>query len=159
MLISESDLYSNNFDTIKEWAESNDPNVFLGRGTPLGLACFEGKIKTVKMLVANGASPNFASNEGWTPLIFASNDCRVNVIKYLISIGADIKASDSKGQNALHHLCFCHSNENTVAAFQLIEAGIDLDSKNVDGKRACDLAEENKQFLCNYDVFIDMVTP
>ncbi len=157
-LISEKDFYSNNFEAIRKWSENNDPNVWLGRATPLGLASFEGKIKTVKMLVKNGASPNFASKNSWTPLIFASNDCRVNVIKYLISIGADVNAVDNKGQTALHHLCFSHRKDNTVAAYQLIEAGIDIDAKNLEGKRASDLAKENKDFIPNYNIFLDMIT-
>ena len=157
-MISESDIYNNNFETIHEWAKNNNTNVPLGSGTPLGLACFEGKIKTVKMLVKYGSDPNYCYGKNWSPLIYASNNCRVNVIKYLLSIGADIHATDNHGNTALHHLCFCHRNDVTVAAFQLIKAGVDIHAKNSDGKLAKDLAEENEKFLRHYKVFVDMLT-
>ncbi len=158
-MISKTDLFRNDFEKIKLWAESNDPNKAFDKGTPLGLASFEGKIKTVKMLVKNGANPNFTGPDLWTPLIFAANDCRVNVIKYLLSIGADVNLADSRGQTPLHHLCFCARKENTVAAYELIHAGVDVQAKNTDGKTAYELAEDNKSHIRNYEIFREMIQP
>jgi ankyrin repeat protein len=159
-MITKVDFFRNNFEAIKNFAENNNPNVMLpGNGTPLGLACFQGKIKTVKCLVQNGADPNFPDKNGWTPLIYAANDCRVNIIRYLLSVGADINRTDSKSRTALHHLCFCHRKDNVEAAKILIDAGIHIYAKDADGKLAIDAAEDNQRFIPNYSEFHKIIAP
>lgn len=156
-MITESDIYSNNFEAIKSWAENNEPDVPLGNGTPLGLACFQGKIKTVKMLISAGASVNYSNDNGWTPLKFSSNDCRLNVIKFLLKNGAEVNATDCKGQTALHHLCFSNRRDNVSALQELLRFGADASAKNIDGLTPKDLAAKNKKTICSYDEFVSML--
>ena len=46
-----------------------------------------------------------------------------------------------------------------AAAYDLIEAGIDLSTKNSDGKQAFELAKENEGRICNFDMLIRIITP
>ncbi|RAK98716.1 ankyrin, partial [Aspergillus ibericus CBS 121593] len=54
---------------------------------------------TLQKLVAMGADPNWRNDEGYTPLH------RTNTIDQLLELGADIRATDYAGNNALHLLC------------------------------------------------------
>ena len=66
---------------------------------------------------------NVINKEGKTGLIIASQRSSLDVVKLLISKGANINAVDNEGLNALHHAI--QKNQSDVAKV-LINSGIDL---------------------------------
>lgn len=57
--------------------------------------------KTVKALIAAGANPNLADEDGRTPLMLAAQANSLETIKILLAAGASINARDKNGQTAL----------------------------------------------------------
>lgn len=87
-----------------------------------------GSIEITKYLISKGVDVNAVGGADGkeTPLLIASRsttlECgRLEVIKILLQAGADPNATNSKGENALHILCFCYQGENEIEA--LCKAG------------------------------------
>jgi ankyrin repeat protein len=120
----------------------------------------EGSIPIIKLLLAKGANPNARLKgpilkrvydagdgrlgEGATPFLRAARKCDVTVMKLLLDAGADAKATQKSGNNALmlaagavtsggdesQHV----SEEQALAAIKLgIAAGIDVNEANATG--------------------------
>lgn len=51
--------------------------------SPLMVACMEGHLDLVKLLIENGADPNDADNNGWNCITFASENNRDDILDYL----------------------------------------------------------------------------
>ena len=77
--------------------------------TPLHEAVQKGQIEAAKILIENGADPrkedvNEVDNEGLTPLHRAAiSGCSKEMVKLLISMGADTKITDKSGRTALQY--------------------------------------------------------
>ena len=106
------------------------PSVALHEGvTCLHLACANGSVSLVRLLLCNHANPNAATAEGWTPLHTAvrchpSCDRARRVLTLLLSHGADASIADSKGKTALHHVCvtdLCKGSHDNMVS-QLVKA-------------------------------------
>lgn len=70
--------------------------------TPLMYAADHGEFDSVRLLIASGAKVNEVDLNGRTALLHAAGfGYRVRIVKYLLDNGADIKAKDSEGRNAL----------------------------------------------------------
>jgi ankyrin repeat protein len=54
-----------------------------------GLYCVAGQEDVVKLLVKHGASVNMQSQNGFTPLYMAAQENHDNVVKFLLSKGAN----------------------------------------------------------------------
>lgn len=80
------------FGLVKEYRNS----------TPLGTAIIKGDTETVKKFVEYGADVNEKSN-GMTPLMLAARYNRVDIIKFLLSKGANLKTTNEKGLTALKY--------------------------------------------------------
>lgn len=78
--------------------------------TPLCNAIVNGDIATVKKFVEYGSDVNELSN-GLTPLMFAARYNNVEIIKYLLSKGADKKIKDERGNTALKYAEFSKAQE------------------------------------------------
>ncbi|MCF6128043.1 ankyrin repeat domain-containing protein [Flavobacterium sp. AS60] len=78
--------------------------------TPLCNAIINGDIATVKKFVEYGSDVNELSN-GVTPLMFAARYNNVEIIKYLLSKGADKKIKDERGNTALKYAEFSKAQE------------------------------------------------
>lgn len=73
----------------------------LGR-TPLMNAARTGDLRSVLHLLEHRADPNVATRKSrWTALMWAARRGKVDVIKALLDAGADLRAVDAKGENAL----------------------------------------------------------
>lgn len=66
--------------------------------TPAILAVREGNFKTMKYLLAGGASAQTADNLGWTALHYACAAGFSDMVEYLVLFGANLRAVDDHGQ-------------------------------------------------------------
>ncbi len=67
---------------------------------PFCMAIVKGDLDAVKKMIEHGSDVNEKS-EGMTPLMYAARYNRVGIIKILLKKGANIKAKDGKGYNAM----------------------------------------------------------
>ena len=84
--------------------------------TPLGFAISKGDFETVKKFVEYGADINELSN-GMSPLMIAARYNKVEIIKYLLSKGANLNKKDENGFTALKYAELSNANE----AIQLLK--------------------------------------
>ncbi|OAQ89061.1 ankyrin repeat domain-containing protein 52 [Purpureocillium lilacinum] len=73
----------------------------LGRSA-LFVACANGNIDVVDILLEKGADITIASNSGWTPMDVASYSGHAEVVKLLLEKGADITIADNNGRTPVH---------------------------------------------------------
>lgn len=104
----------------REWQhEKEDPEhqknygyeFSLGDGcgkTPLMVAIDAGNVKTVEILIENGANVNDADYCGKTPLMYAASSFKgersIEMLQILLEAGADKEAVDNYGQNVTDYL-------------------------------------------------------
>ncbi|KAM6280964.1 ankyrin repeat and EF-hand domain-containing protein 1 [Porphyrio hochstetteri] len=69
--------------------------------TPLHHACYNGHLGAAELLVEAGAAVDAPAIGNATPLMRAIEICRLDIVWFLISQGADIQMTNSNGQNAL----------------------------------------------------------
>ncbi|OIQ18146.1 ankyrin repeat domain-containing protein [Lacinutrix sp. MedPE-SW] len=100
-----------NADTVKvsttnevELTEKNEVNSFCR-------AIVKGDIETVKTLINLGENINKKSR-GMTPSMFAARYNRVEILKLLISNGADLKTKCKKGMTALKYAELSNASES-----------------------------------------------
>jgi hypothetical protein len=137
----------------------NDPSKFsvseVG-ATPFLLAAKVLDVDMMRLLVAAGADPNLATENGTTPLMTAAGLIRVRnhgsialtqekeqekkaleAVKLCVELGADVNAANDLGLTALHGAAFSGSNE--VIQF-LVEKGAKLDPRDLSGQTPLDKA-------------------
>lgn len=61
--------------------------------------------KVVEMLLENGADINALDNDGWTPMLTAATNARLdqNLLKRLIDAGANVNHMNEAGNSAIHY--------------------------------------------------------
>ena len=69
--------------------------------SPWSDAIYRGHLDVVKLLVHEQNVDFLFNQHGQTPLILAVLYCKLEIVKYLLEIGADIDAVDRKGNSAL----------------------------------------------------------
>jgi hypothetical protein len=70
--------------------------------SPLSIAIWKGDLNSVKKFIEYGTDLSEKSN-GMTPLMVAARYNKVEIIKFLLSKGADVKIKDQYGFTALKH--------------------------------------------------------
>lgn len=111
--------------------------------TPLVVAAKNGHVEMVKVLVELGADANDKGRTGRTTLHIAAEEGQVEVVRLLIGeLGVDVHAKDKKGETPLHFAAKC-GHAGVVRA--LLELGADAGSKDLYGRTAQVLAEQNKR--------------
>jgi ankyrin repeat protein len=106
--------------------------------TPLLRAALCGDLTVVKLLIAHGADPLIPTSDRTTPLMVASGvgwadgmlheyseDQTLEVIKLLLSLGADVNAANNHGITALHGAGYKGANK---AVQLLVDRGAKLDA-------------------------------
>ena len=119
---------------------------------PLILAarCGNQRPEVFTLLVERGANPNVVSKEtewyGWTPLFFACSQGNFDLVRLLIDRGADVNASEARGNNALMQFCKISfhwtepANSIRPIAELLIDKGIDITKADSGGLTALSMA-------------------
>ena len=103
-------------------------------------AAKEGSVNDVQLSLASGQDVNARDNYGQTPLMYAAGSNTEEVIRALISAGADINAVTPTNWNASHYAARDNSNPNALLA--LIDAGIDMSLLNSDELMPSELARD-----------------
>lgn len=89
-------------------------------------ACKINDLATAIRLRNNISSTEDANEKGWTPLIVAAFHNSIDVVKYLVSIGANINASNSNGTTVLMYAKDAALRTNDLSVFNyLLTAGAD----------------------------------
>jgi len=78
--------------------------------TPLSAAIIKGDVESVKKFIEYGADVNELSN-GLTPLMIAARYNKTEIIKFLLSKGANLKQKDEHGFTALKHAELSNAKE------------------------------------------------
>lgn len=119
---------------------------FLGGGwTALMVAAREGHTEIVRALLEKGADVNHKNNKGETALMQAASRGRTEIVGVLLDKGADVNAQGViKRRSALMMavLGMAGSRISNDVVRVLLEYGADINMKDVDGKTAIELAEE-----------------
>ena len=111
--------------------------------TPIMKAAYWGGVEYIAPLLDAGADLDRVSNFGGTALYEATSTSRENaeMIRLLISRGANIKAATKKGETPLMNAARWGNLEHVKL---LIEAGADRDRKSNSGQSALDFARQRK---------------
>ncbi|WAO96991.1 Hypothetical protein NCS54_01468900 [Fusarium falciforme] len=91
----------------------------LGRSA-LGIACTNGSIDVVDVLLKKGADITVADNDGLTPLNAASANGHIEVVKLLLEKGADVTVADDGGRTPLNSA----SNNGHVGVVKLLTGSL-----------------------------------
>ena len=106
--------------------------------TPLQVAESRGDRATVDAL-KEAEVLNTADELGYTPLHYAAESGKPDIVKVLIKVGADVDAKDKDGDTPLHITAF---NGYTAIAKALLEAGAEVNAKNNYGRTPLHVAAQ-----------------
>ncbi|MBK1832238.1 ankyrin repeat domain-containing protein [Verrucomicrobiaceae bacterium R5-34] len=82
-----------------------DPNIDFGlEASSVNLCAMNNKIKSLKVLLMNGAKFDFEEDQGVTPLMLASQYGSVDCVELLVDSGANPLARDNDGKTAFDYL-------------------------------------------------------
>ncbi|WP_078544924.1 ankyrin repeat domain-containing protein [Litchfieldia alkalitelluris] len=140
----------NDFVRLKQLLEEN-PNLANTENSdglaPLGFAAHYGNADVVKVLIDYGANINAISHSkiSYIPSNTAlhaaiAGERNIEVIKLLLTNGADTTIFDSNGHTALHSAAF--HDDNVEVLKLLLNHGVEVNAKLDDGVTALELAVE-----------------
>lgn len=106
--------------------------------SPLLASCVYSRTKIAKFLIESGANVNFISTlDQATPLIYASQENNLRLVKLLIEYGADPNLTAIDGQNALMAACTQNNwRDNLELIRYLINITNNIDHKASNGETA-----------------------
>ena len=106
--------------------------------TALYMSSSNGNFGIVNKLLSSGANPNiFVQGTKWTPLIVASANGHIDVVKSLLKAKADIHYQDVYGKTALHAAVQCN---HVDIVNELIQANVNPTLTTTDGETALAIA-------------------
>lgn len=118
--------------------------LYFDRFTELMEACKDGQLEVVKDICVVKEHIYAANEKGWTPLIVATYNNQIGIVKYLISIGADIQVKNINGTNLLMYAKDAYRNSGNIELFRMFyELGVDINACDYDGKNLDDYMREN----------------
>ena len=108
-----------------------DPSQEFGYGAPLLIACANGAVAAVKILLEACADKDKANVVGETPLYIASQDDRVEIVRLLLEAHADKDMATKDGKTPLF-ISSCNGRMEVVQS--LLQAKADKHKANCYGK-------------------------
>ena len=108
-----------------EWLDISEKEV----DTPLCLACDEGHIEVVALLLEKGAKVNAKDEDNNTPLHLACHKGHAGVVELLLINGANVNAKDSDKCTPLHRACL---NDHKDLVTKLLDKGANVNAKDED---------------------------
>ena len=123
----------------------------LSGGTPFLIAAKANDVVVMRELVAHGADPLVATNNGTTPLMWAAGVGHVpgltrsaevealDAVRLCLELGADINAANTAGDTALHGAAWRERADSIVRL--LVDRGANLNAKNKRGWTPLVIAE------------------
>jgi len=112
----------------------------MGR-TPLQIACLEGHLEVVQLLLNLGCDIDVRERQGWTALHFACaclNDHALKLVQCLIKKGAYVIAENNSGATPLHYLVLNNAYEESALFLEvltlMIARGADVNSQDKNGE-------------------------
>lgn len=118
-------------------------------------ACRDGNLQMVKDICAVKEHIYAANEKGWTPLIVATYNNQIEIVKYLISMGADIQVKNINGTNLLMYAKDAYINSGNIELFRMFfELGLDIKACDYDGKNVDDYMKEIGRTV--QDLFVEM---
>ena len=104
------------------------------RGTALGIAAGNGPLPLVRSLLKNGADPNGKTQNGITPLMYASVAARSEALSLLLAAGANIDAKlPGTEETALCQTCGTIGTELNEVLAVLASAGANVNAPTSEG--------------------------
>ena len=94
----------------------------------------------VELLLSRGADVNERDNDQATPFLLASLCLKPEIAEKLLQNGADVNAVNIHGQNALHLVSQSPHPDYQESGRLLLEAGVDLNGRDNDGRIPLHLA-------------------
>lgn len=80
----------------------------VNEGSPVGWACYTGRIECAKLLVRHGADPSATDAVLWNhlpPLMVAAQNGQLEALQWLVDeIGVDLRSKDATGKSVVHHI-------------------------------------------------------
>jgi len=96
----------------------------------------------MKWLKEQVSDVNVKAKSGWTPMYWAANECRFEIMKWLKGQGVDVNIKDRDGWTPMHHAVYYGNFE----AMEWLKAeGLDINAGTNDGRTPLDLANELKE--------------
>jgi ankyrin repeat protein len=121
---------------------------FLIGATPLIIAAADADVPVMRALLDGGANPRMTSTNGATLLMAATGLGRpvrsvaeprvLDVLRFALELGQDVKATDKNGATALH---IAVSQETDPVIRLLVDKGADVNARNARGLTPLDIAE------------------
>lgn len=99
--------------------------------TPLILATERGHVRTVALLIENGARIDLRSSEEWTPLVYAAARGQSDVARLLIGAGANVEVREPSGGYTPLMIAALLGQADLIAP--LIDAGADVNARSDQG--------------------------
>lgn len=118
--------------------------------TPLHSACLNGNIEIFQLLIDGGADVKAKNDAGESLLHYAlRRDPRLELIKELVRLGADVNEQDNNSQAPLYVVAVGSGSESAVVVELLLDSGADVNDDDVFGFTAlhCVAANGNLELV------------
>jgi uncharacterized protein len=121
-------------------AEVNEQPEGQGGATALWWACCEGKLPVVKLMMERGADPAIANELGSTPMMAATSNDHLEVVKFLLENPSGRSTIDHRNEQGTTWWA-CYRGRGAVAR-ALLDAGADFTIPHNDGSTPMAIAKQ-----------------